>query len=226
MPKVIKKRISKYEGPEEGFQDTVDDIRARLKERQKMLIRGLAAFLFVLIVIGGFYVYNKTQNSKAAQLQGEAYRIFYSESAAQPSTGSDNYKKALDLFTQSYEIKKSAVVLLYIAYCKYELGNFDDSIKDLKDLISKYSDPRIVPLAYYKMAEAYLKKGDNASALATLKDLSNIKDGMFRDMALMENAKILESQGKGEEAKGIYKELLTKFPNSAYAAEAKAKAGE
>ncbi|HMK56798.1 MAG TPA: tetratricopeptide repeat protein [Dissulfurispiraceae bacterium] len=226
MPKVIKKRMSRHEGPEEGLQETVEDIRARLKERQKVLVKGLAVFLVVLIAISGFYVYTRSQAAKVFDLQRKAYALFYNEAAAQASSGGDNYKKALDLFTQAYDIKKRADILLYIAYCQYELGNYDDSIKSLKELTGKYSDQRITPLAYYKMAEAYLKKGDSASALATLKDLSNIKDAMFRDMALMESAKILESQGKTEEAKAMYKELVSKFPASAFAAEAKTKAGE
>ena len=76
------------------------------------------------------------------------------------------------------------------------------------------------------MAEAYLKKGDSAAALKTLKDLASIKDGVFHDMALMESGKILESQGKKEESKAMYKELISKFPNSALAAEAKTKVEE
>ena len=226
MPKIIKKRISKHEGSDEGLQDTVNDIRDRLKERQRALVIGLAAFLVVLIAAGGFYIYNKSQRDKAAELQREAYQLFYNENATQPSVSGDNYRKALDLFTKSFDIRKRADVLLYIAYCKYELGNYDDAIKTLKELNNKFPDPRITPLAYLKMAEAYLKKGDSTDALATLKDLASIKDGIFQDMALMESGRVLESQGKKEEAKAVFKDLVTKFPNSPLAAEAKAKVGE
>ncbi|MGO9378189.1 MAG: tetratricopeptide repeat protein [Dissulfurispiraceae bacterium] len=226
MPKVIKKRISKHENPGEGLQDTVDDIRSRLKERQRLLVMGFAAFLVVLIAVGGFVVYNKSQRDKAAELQREAYRLFYNDNSAELAGSGDNYRKALDLFTKSYDIKQKAYVLLYIAYCKYELGNYDDAIKTLKELNDKFPDPGITPLAYYKMAEAYLKKGDSANALTTLKDLASIKDGIFHDIALMESGKILDSQGKKEEAKAMYKELLSKFPNSSLAAEAKTRLGE
>jgi predicted negative regulator of RcsB-dependent stress response len=226
MPKIIKKRISKHEGSDEGLQDTVNDIRSRLKERQRALVIGFSAFLVVLIAAGGFYIYNKSQRDKATEFQREAYQLFYNESPTQSSVSGDNYRKALDLFSKSYDIKKRADVLLYIAYCKYELGNYDDAIKTLKELNDKFPDPRIMPLAYFKMAEAYLKKGDNTGALATLKDLASIKDGIFQDMALMESGKVLESQGKKEEAKSMFKDLVTKFPNSPLATEAKAKVEE
>jgi TolA-binding protein len=45
-------------------------------------------------------------------------------------------------------------------------------------------------------------------------------------MALMESGKVLESQGKKEEAKAMFKDLVTKFPNSPLATEAKAKVEE
>jgi TolA-binding protein len=45
-------------------------------------------------------------------------------------------------------------------------------------------------------------------------------------MALMESGKILEVQGKTEEAQAKYKDLVTKYPNSALVAEAKARLAE
>ena len=226
MPKIIKKRSENFNSSDEGLRDTVEDIRSRIKERQRMLVIGLAVFLVVLISVGAFFIYNKSQGDKAAGLQREAYGLFYNENAAQPAIEGENYKKALALFRESYNLKKKADVLLYIAYCQYELGSYDDTVKTLKDLNGKFTDPRIVPLSYYKMAEAYLKKGDNTNALAALNTLAGLPDGIYRDMALMESGKILASQGKTAEAKEKYKELIAKYPNSALASEAKSGLGE
>ncbi|HTZ18934.1 MAG TPA: tetratricopeptide repeat protein [Dissulfurispiraceae bacterium] len=226
MPKVIKKRSEKFDGSDESLQETVEDIRDRIKERQRTLVIGLAVVLVLIIAVGGFYMYNKSQSSKATGLQREAYMLFYSDNAAQPSVAGENYKKALDLFRKSYDVKKKADVLLYIAYCQDALGSYDDAIKTLKELNEKYTDPRIIPLAYYKMAEIYLKKNDSTNALAALNTLAGLKDGIFLDMALMESAKILESQGKTDDAKAKYKELIAKYPNSALVGEAKARLAE
>ncbi len=226
MPKIIKKRGEKFDGSDESLQETVEDIRARLKDRQRALVIGLAVVLAVILCVGGFYMYNKSQADKAAGLQNQAYQLFYSENAAQPALAGDNYKKALDLFKKSYDVKKKADVLLYVAYCQYELGSYDEAIKTLKELTEKFGDPRITPLAYYKMAEAYLKKGDATNALAAMNTLSGLRDGVFHDMALMESGKILESQGKTEDAKAKYKELIAKYPSSILAGEAKARLGQ
>jgi predicted negative regulator of RcsB-dependent stress response len=226
MPKAIKKHSEKHDGSDEDLRGTVEDIRSRIKERQRTLVIGLAVVLVVLVSVGAFFIYSKSEGDKAAGLQREASRLFYNENVTQPAISGENYKKALELLRKSYDVKKKADVLLYIAYCQYELGSYDDAIKSLKELNEKFTDSKIIPLAYYKMAETYLKKGDTINALAVLNTLAGLQDGIFRDMALMESGKILEAQGKTEEAKTKYKDLIAKYPNSALVGEAKARLGE
>jgi predicted negative regulator of RcsB-dependent stress response len=223
MPKTIKKRSLQQVHHEEGVKGTVEDIRTRIKDQQRTLIIALAAFLVVIIAVGGFYVYNKWQGEKAEALQLEAYRAFYNEAGSQALAPGENYKKALDLYKKSYDTKKKADVLLYVAYCQYGLGYYDDTIATLKEFNGKFSDPAITPLAYYKLAEAYLKKNDNTNALAAL---NSITGGIYQDLALMQAAKIYELQGKTAEAAAKYKELIAKFPKSIYTAEAKTKVKE
>jgi predicted negative regulator of RcsB-dependent stress response len=226
MPKAIKKYSEKHEGSDQDLMGTVEDIRSRIKERQRTLVIGLSVVLVVLVCVGAFFIYSKSKSDEAAGIQREAFHVFNSENVTQPIVAGENFKKALELFRKSYDVKKKADVLLYIAYCQYELGSYDDAIKSLKELNEKYTDSRIIPLAYYKLAETYLKKGDTVNALAVLNTLAGLQDGIFRDMALMESGKILEAQGKTEEAKAKYKDLIAKYPESALAGEAKARLGE
>jgi predicted negative regulator of RcsB-dependent stress response len=223
MPKIIKKRNVQHGKPEENLRDTVDDIRVKIKEQQRTLVIALAAFVIVLIAVGGFFIYNKWQGDKADELQREAYKAFYNEGGVQSPAAGEDYKKALGLFRKSYDAKKRADVLLYIAYCQYGLGYYDEAIATLKEFNGKFNDAAIAPLAYYKLSEAYLKKGDMTNALAAL---SSITSGIYQDMALMQSGRILELQGKTDEARAKYKELVAKFPNSIFAGEAKARAGQ
>lgn len=225
MPKVIKKRNVQHAHQEDNLRGTVDDIRSRIKERQKVLVIALAVFLTLLVAAGGYFIYSKSAGDRAEAFQRDAYRVFYNDGTGQPASAGENYKKALDLFRKSYEEKKKADVLLYIAYCQYGLGNYDEAITTLKDLNAKFNDPAIAPLAYYKLAETYLKKDDQNNAIAALNSIVGL-NGIYQDMAMMELAKIFELQGKGEEARAKYKELISKFPNSALAGEAKARAGQ
>ena len=53
--------------------------------------------------------------------------------------------------------------------------------------------------------------------------LYNYKTGAYKDLSLIESGKILETQGKAEEAKKKYEELIKDLPQSPFAEEAKAR---
>lgn len=221
MPKVIKKRLDKKVHTEEDIKDTLKDIKERISQRQRTFVYILIGFLFVIISVTGFFIYTKTSLNTALELEAEGYNLYYGDYLKQPMSNDERYRKALDLFKRSYDAKKRAHVLLYIANCHYELGNYDEAIKTLTELNNRFSDPQIISLSYYKMAMAYMKKGEKDNALNTLKNIYTIKGSTINDVALLESGKILESIGKTAEAKEKYKELINKFPKSALLDEAK-----
>jgi tetratricopeptide (TPR) repeat protein len=228
MPKAIKKRTSKKNlGTEAEVKDKLASLRDRIKEQRKSALIYSAIILIVILSISGFFFYNYTSKKKAMTLELEGYEIYNNIYQKQPVNKEEQYKRALDIFKRSYDIRKSPTVLFYIAGCYYELGRYDETIETLKEFTSRFSNKeRFVPLAYEKMAMAYLRKGDTKRAEETLKVLYNLKGDIYKDFALIEYAKLLEKEGKTEEAKKKYKELLEKFPNSPFSDEAKAKLGE
>ncbi|MEW5746106.1 MAG: tetratricopeptide repeat protein [Nitrospirota bacterium] len=225
MPRPIKKYVKKSDYEETDIRETVEDIRERLKGQQRTLIYALLAFGIVVIAVGGFYIYHSVSTSRAEELRYEGYKLFHGMTQAPFAAPAERYKSALEKFKESYATRKNPATLLYIANSHYELGNYDEAITTLKELTARYSDPRIMPLATYKLGMTYLKKGDVNNALTTFNNLAAIKDSPFQDMALLESGKILESMGKTEEAKAKYQELVNKFPRSAAVSEAKARLG-
>ena len=130
------------------------------------------------------------------------------------------------MFKKAYDSRKSPSSLFYIAACYSELGNYEEAIKTLKDFTGRYSGNEMyAPLAYQKLASAYIMKGDLQEAQKTLATLYNLKGDILKDFALMESAKILEKEGKPDEAKLKYEELAKKFPNSPFNEEIKTKLG-
>lgn len=228
MPKAIKKKIPKKAADTEAeVKDRLSTLKKTIKERQKSVLRYGALVIAVIIAVSGFLLYDYSSRKKAGTLAYEAYKSYYNLYQKQPVTRVDQYNNALDLFKRSYDIRKSPTVLLYIANCYYELGRYDDALKTLKDFTQRYSaEERLVPLVYEKMAMAYVKKGDTKEAMKSLETLYNLKGDIYKDFALIEYAKLLEKEGKTEEAKKKYKELSEKFPNSPFKAEAEAKLSE
>jgi predicted negative regulator of RcsB-dependent stress response len=228
MPKAIKKRVAKkISGTESEVKDKLASLKDTIKERQKTALQYGAIILIAIIAISGFLFYNYTSKKKARMLEYEAYKIYQNIYQTQPINRDERYKKALDMFKKSYDTRKSPSVLLYIAGCYYELGKYDEAIKTLKDFTQSYSnEERFIPLAYEKLAMIYVKKGDTKEAIKALEALYNLKGDIYKDVALIEYARLLEKEGKTEEAKKKYKELSERFPNSPFSDEAKAKLNE
>jgi predicted negative regulator of RcsB-dependent stress response len=228
MPKVIKKRMPKKTvAAEADMKDKLAGLKDTLKERQKSVLKYGMGVLVIIIAIISFLLYNYTSQKKARTFEYEAYKIYYNEYQGQSVNKEEQYKKALDIFKKAYDIRKSPFSLFYIADCYYELGKYDDALKTLKDFIQRYSkEDRFIPLAYQKMAMVYIKKGDINEAMKTLDTLYNLNTNIFKDFALMEYGRLLEKEGKLDEAKKKYQELTAKFPNSPFIDEAKAKLSE
>ena len=227
MPKSIKKRTSKkVTGTETDVKEKLASLKDTLHERRKTVLRYGAIILVVLLAIPAFLFYDYTSRKKAKALEYDAYKIYQNIYQTQPLPGDERYKKALDIFKKSYETRKTPSVLLYIAGCYYELGNYDEAIRTLKDFTQRYEDEDdLIPLAYEKLAMAYERKSDTKEALKALESLYNLKGYIYKDLALIESARLLEKEGKTDEAMKKYKELSEKFPNSPFSDEAKAKLG-
>jgi predicted negative regulator of RcsB-dependent stress response len=227
MPKAIKKRTAKkIADTESGVKDKLVSLKDTIQERRKTVLRYGAIILVVLLAIPAFLFYDYTSRKKAKTLEYEAYKIYQNIYQAQPLTKEERYKKALDIFKKSYDTRKAPSVLLYIAACYYELGNYDEAIKTLKDFTQRYEkEEKLVPLAYEKLAMAYERKSDTKEAMKALEALYNLKGDIYKDLALVESARLLEREGKTDEAMKKYKELSDKFPGSPFSDEAKTKLG-
>lgn len=224
MPKAIKKHFVKKEQTEEDLKDTVADMRERLRQKHRIMIYSVGAFVVLLLLIVVFLAHMRSVNNKALELEAAGYNFYYGVYGAE-LIPEERLKKALEMFKSSYEARKRPRVLLYIANCYYELGNYDAAIKNLRELTDRFSDVAIVSLAKYRMSLAYMQKGDTDSALSVLSDLTRINNAPLRDLALMESGLILQFLGKTEDAQKKYRELIEKFPESIFLNEAKNRLG-
>lgn len=222
MPKPIKKRTAKKQTAEIEVKGAISKIKDSIGKDRNTFLGIVAALIIVVFVIAGFFIYNSNAKTKAAKLEYEAYKIYYGLYQKQPMPREEQYKKAGELFEKAYNTKKSPVSLYYVANCYYELGRYEDALKSLKELNQRFpDDEKFVPLSYYKMAMASLKKGDNNEAIKYLDILYNYKGGTYKDLSLIESGRILESVGRIDEANKKYEELAKNFPQSPFIEEAK-----
>ncbi len=227
MPKAIKKRIPKKTGDAETeVKERLTFLKDALKHRRKTVLKFTAGILVILVILAGVLIHSYTAQKKARTLEYEAYKTYYSNPQTPSSDRQVQYKTALGMFRKAYDTSKSPLSLFYIAACYDDLGNYDEALKTLKDFTRRYSNAETyIPLVYQKMAAIYIKKGDTGEAKKTLDTLINLKGDIYKDFALLEYARLLEKEGKTDEADKKYQELVTRFPNSPFAAEARAKLG-
>jgi predicted negative regulator of RcsB-dependent stress response len=228
MPRTIKKKISKKNSDTEtNVQEKLEDIRKSFQKRQKTIaVYGLIG-LSAVIVIGGIALYRYNANVKAQQLEYEGVKVYSNLYRKTPAPGKEKARNALVFFTQAYEKKKSPGLLLYIADAHSDLGQFDEALKALDTFTKKYSRQQtMLPLAYQKMADVQLRKGNREEALKALGKIASLPGDLLKDVVLAQTARLLEQEGKKTEAIAKYRELTEKYPASPYAEEAKAKITE
>ena len=227
MPKVIKKKIAKPAKTEEGVQNVIHDAREYMQEKKRVLFPAVIAVIIVCLGAAGFSLYRSNMQKEASALEHEGYKLYYELYQKQPLAKDELYQKALDKFTKAYDKRRSPLSLFYIASCYYDLGKYDDAMRSLKELNERFPDDEtFAPLSFYKMAVIDLKKGDKEAALKQLDALYNYRAGSFKDLALVESARILEAMGKKDESVKKYEELTKNFPDSPFAPLAKAKLQE
>jgi predicted negative regulator of RcsB-dependent stress response len=228
MPKQIKKKLSKKSiDTEEDVKDKLTTFVDTFKDRQKRFLTYGVIVLVVIIIVIGFFMYSFNAQKTATHLAYDAYNTYYNDYQRSLIADQERYEKSLNLFTRAYETKKSPRDLLYIASCYYDLGRYDDALKTLKDFTTRYANEKsLLPIAYMKLAQVYQRKGYTDEALKTLDSFSRFTSDTFKDFALMESGRILEKEGKIEEAKKKFNEITTRFPHSPFFEEAQAKIAE
>ncbi len=226
MPKAIKRKSKVQEreiDTEVQVRDTLAEFQETFRRKQKAIALYGGLSLLVVIALAGILLYQRAQQAKAADLEYRAYKAYHG--LYQQGSEPERIKTALALFQQAYAAKKSGRTLLYIAACQESLGQPDEALKTLEIMTaSAKRDADILPLAYQQTASIQMKKGDQDAALKTLDSLAHLK-GMLQDYAIIESARILEKQGKKDEAASKYGEVVKSFPGSPYFEEAKAKTG-
>lgn len=226
MPKAIKKRIAKPEKTEKNVTDFLQTTKNFITGRRKIFFPLILALFIIAFALAGFSIYRSNLKSKAETLEYEGYKTYYGLYQKQPAQKEDLYQRALEKFKKAYDTKRSPFSLFYIASCYYDMGKYDEALKNLKDLNERFpDDERFVPLSYYKMAVISAKKGDKDAALKLLDTIYLYKTGSFKELALIESARILESMGKTAESTKKYEEITKNYPGSPFIEEAREKLG-
>lgn len=225
MPRPIKKRAPKKKAPkEDNVKSAALQALDTLRQRQKKIIIAASVIIGIILIYVIFSLYTSSAAKKAYSLEMEAYNQYYAEISDTSLPAEEKWKKALELYRQSVDIKATPTAVFYLGNCYFNLADYENAVKEYNFFLDNFSrETGILPVVYQKLASAYFKTGQNDKALETLGRLSEVNNGIFRDTALILEARYYETAGEKDRALEKYRTLFTEYPYSPWSAEANAK---
>ncbi|MBL7032204.1 MAG: tetratricopeptide repeat protein [Nitrospira sp.] len=225
MPKIIKKKVADKKSVQEnevkGFAlDALD----KVKERQKQLIVAGAVAAVILASYMTFSMYSSSLKADAAAIEMKANDYHYGVVVEGVMSDEERLKKAVELYQESVDVKASLTALFNLGNTYYKLGEYDKAIEQYEAVIDKFGgNTEMVSLVYQKIASSYMRSGHKEKAFEALGKLAQVKGGIFKDTAMVLEARYLESAGDTGKSLEKYLELAAAFPDSVWSGEAATK---
>lgn len=220
MPKPIKKKLKpSAKAEEKDIKGLLGKVKGGMASHGRRLTYAAIAAAVAVALVAGIAFYKSSTERSARKFEYEGYKLYFGLYGTKPLARTERYKLALENFRKAYKLRGSPMALYYTASTEYALGNLDAAVSALRELESKFSgDVHYLPLARYRMAMVNLHAGKTAEALKTLDALYDSGTEIYSDLALAEAARILEGEGKAQEAKVKYEKLAKEFPGSPFIA--------
>lgn len=184
--------------------------------RNKNIITAIVGGL--VLVIGGYfafkYLYLQPKEEEAQKQIFFAQRYLERDSLALALNGDKNYPGFLKII-DDYKWTKAANLSHYYAGSIYlRQGKFDEAISHLKDFNGKKT--AVQAMAYGLLGDAYTEKNDFSEGVDYYKKAAyTAENEATTPFFLNKAAMALEHEKKNDDARKLYEEIKTKYPNSA-----------
>lgn len=200
---------------QENIGKKVEDVGKKLQGQGRNILYGLAALAVLVILVGIFYVWNKRSDATAQSALGKAIDTSQAAvSASPPPAGSTEktfktekeraeaaiaeFQAVSDKFGGSIGRKAKYLAAVNRLYVDRATATTDlESLAATNDEVGK--------LAKFALAQVKAEDGKTDEAIATYQELAAMSDPVVaKDTINFELAKLLEKQGKKQEAADIY----------------------
>jgi tetratricopeptide (TPR) repeat protein len=200
----MAEKLSKRELKEpDKFQVMLSEIVLYLTENRKKLYIAGAVFVAILVIAGGWYLYDLDTEKSAQQLYTRAYYAATGEGA----TGI--FKDVLEKYPRS----QAAVLTSYrLAGLYYQQKDFDAAIRHYEAFLQKTPDKSdLRTIAYMGLGHCYEAKKDFKNALAAFEKAASSKTGdVFAGLNDQNIARVYEAMNDPAKALEYYQKALTK----------------
>ncbi|HEX4825572.1 MAG TPA: tetratricopeptide repeat protein [Candidatus Polarisedimenticolaceae bacterium] len=218
-------KLTKKDMQQDEFIETVFDLGEWLEANWRRVAIVSGAIVVVVLIGLGWMSLSQRSSGAANDLLAKGMAAFQPEAAGGGKAPAPNYADALTNFQQAADKAGSGalgqVARLYQGRTLIAMGRAAEAVTLLTPLASS-GNARLAAQAKVSLAEAAVASGDLERAATTLQDvIASSASSYPPDAATMRLASIRESQGKPAEARRLYDEVATKYPQSGFIAEAK-----
>jgi len=223
-------KIPKKEMQQDEFIEGVFDFGEWLEVHWKRVALGLGVAVAIVLAFVAWNAMGERASQEANRLLGEGIGAFAPEAGADGQKPAPRYAEALTLFQQAAAAGGSrpigAVARLLEARTLIGLSRATEAVPVLEGLLAA-SDKGLVAGAKVVLAEASEATGNPERAAKLLEELASAGKGAAypQDAALMLLGGLRDRQGKTEDAKRAFGDLIARYPQSPFAAEAKQRIG-
>lgn len=184
----------------------------------------VSAAIAILILAGALFSGYVYYQQRANEIATTAFLTAIKGIDGVAKDGEENIKKwqkahadLKDLAASHKRSKVAVLANLYAGHLALETNDAKGALEDYQNAVSNSgkSDP-MYALALIGLGYAQERNGDQKSALQSFETVIDLKDGMGKDLALFEAARISNDMKDSEKLKSYRERLLSEFPNSVY----------
>ncbi len=186
-----------------------------IEKNRNLVIAIGALILLVAIAYFGFYrVYLPGQEAEANANMYKAQQYFQKDSFRLAINGDGNNDGFLDIIDSYSGMTKSANLAQYYTGISYlNMGKYDEAIEHLSNYSG--SDMMTSAMATGAIGDAHMELQNVDQGIKYYKQAANSSDNKFTaPLFLWKAGMALESQGKFSEAKNMYSQIKSKYPDA------------
>lgn len=175
------------------------------------------AVLAVVVVVGGFFAYNRfvkqPNENKAQEMIFHAQNYFAVDSFKLALNGDGNNYGFIQVADKYGSTKAGNLAKYSAGVCYIRLGDYQKGIDMLKSFSS--NDLLLQPTAYGLIGDAYMELNKADEGIESYKKAGHYNDNeLTAPVYLFRAGQALERAGKAQDAITIYKEIKEKFPTT------------
>lgn len=224
----VATRKEQLKKPDEfiGMVDWLGD-KIRTHAKRAWMIVGIT--LIIGAGIGAYWFYQEQQKNRAASFEYLGFQYYRQQAPADDKTPApskeENYKKAIEQYQkiiQDYPRTPSASIApFYLGNAYMDLKDFDSAISSYRAFLEKNPKNDILAgITYQRLGYAYLAKNSPEDARQAFESVERQAGALNRDQADYELGRIHEASGKKDEAIKRYQEIVKRYPDSLFLADA------